>query len=46
MTFWLFCDPQTIRPIEACEQPGVNALDIATTARSTLSTFVSIFSYI
>ncbi|KAL1943876.1 hypothetical protein VTO73DRAFT_3694 [Trametes versicolor] len=29
----------TIRPIEACEQPGVNALDIATTARSTLSTF-------
>ncbi|KAL7283997.1 hypothetical protein ACG7TL_001270 [Trametes sanguinea] len=29
----------TIRPIEACEQPGVNALDIATTARSALSTF-------
>ncbi|OJT12726.1 hypothetical protein TRAPUB_10754 [Trametes pubescens] len=36
----------TIRPIEACEQPGVNALDIATTARSALSTFVGIFSYI
>ncbi|KAI8986651.1 hypothetical protein BD414DRAFT_460870 [Trametes punicea] len=29
----------TIRPIEACEQPGVNAFDIATTARSALSTF-------
>ena len=31
---------QTIRPIEACEASGTNALDIATTARSELSTFV------
>ncbi|RDX54816.1 hypothetical protein OH76DRAFT_1002151 [Lentinus brumalis] len=29
----------TIRPQEACEAVGVNALDIATTARSRLSTF-------
>ncbi|KAJ3556400.1 hypothetical protein NM688_g2048 [Phlebia brevispora] len=29
----------TIRPIEACEATGVNALDIAMTARSQLSTF-------
>ncbi|PIL27754.1 hypothetical protein GSI_10907 [Ganoderma sinense ZZ0214-1] len=29
----------SIRPIEACEQPNVNAMDIAVTARSSLSTF-------
>uniref|UniRef100_A0A5K1K3T9 Cell surface hydrophobicity-associated protein n=1 Tax=Ganoderma boninense TaxID=34458 RepID=A0A5K1K3T9_9APHY len=28
-----------IRPIEACEQPNTNAMDIAVTARSLLSTF-------
>ncbi|KAM5543723.1 hypothetical protein V8D89_002340 [Ganoderma adspersum] len=28
-----------IRPIEACEQPNTNAMDIAVTARSVLSTF-------
>ncbi|TBU38196.1 hypothetical protein BD309DRAFT_546739 [Dichomitus squalens] len=28
-----------IRPIEACEQPNTNAMDIAVTARSALSTF-------
>ena len=33
---------QTIRPQEACEAVGVNALDIATTARRALSTFVRV----
>ena len=33
---------QTIRPQEACEAVGVNTLDIATTARRALSTFVRV----
>ena len=40
MRVYLFV--QTIRPQEACEAVGVNALDIATTARRALSTFVRV----
>ena len=41
---WILIFSQNIRPQEACEASGVNALDIATTARSSLSSFVRVLS--